>query len=385
VRLLLALAALIGPAGPAIAATQADASVPAPPLWQGIWSGTFGDEAVRVCLAGRGGYRFGAYYRMRTLRAVHLEPPGESENIWIEQDNRDPNRPRLTLDPAQSATLTGRWAQGGTTRPVRLTRLAGPAMGEETCGSLTFNQPRFTPVRIVSRRARLEGVNYTRLAAEVGPAFEVTVASFALDGATTGVRRVNQALRRVLPGEPAASEWFDCVRGNLNAHGSDGGYERTLEPTMISARWLAVRDHSDTYCGGNHPNVENRSRTFDLASGREINLHDWLTPAAVIRTRYPGSEEVYIQLTERFRRWVVGRPRRGDSDAADCRISILATECWDIRLTRTGLVFTPDLAHVAQACGEEFTIPFARLAPFLNTRGRLGVASLRPVARSGRR
>ena len=283
-RILLLFALLAGLTGPAMAQEAGEA---APPPWQGIWSGTLGDDAVRVCLAERSGYRFGAYYFARDGRAVHLEPPEEGTGIWIEQDNRDSSRPRWTLETDGAAVLAGRWTQGGATRPVRLTRLAGPALGEETCGSLIFNQPRFTPARIVPRRASHDGVAYTRLTAEVGPSFEATIASFALDGAGPGTRRINEALRQVLPGEPATSEWFDCVRGNLNAHGSDGGYERTLEPVMITARWLAVREHMETYCGGNHPNIENRSRIFDRASGREVNLHDWLSPRAV---RLPLSE-----------------------------------------------------------------------------------------------
>ncbi len=380
-KILLGLALLAGLAGPAMAGGQESAETPAP--WQGIWEGSLGDQAVRVCLVS-GAYSFGAYYYDRYRRVINLERP-ETGDVWIEQDNRDPARPRWTV-AMNGAELTGRWSQGARTLPVRLTRLAGPELGEDNCGSLLFNQPRFTPGRIVSQRATLDGVSYTRLTAEVGPAFEVTIMSFALDGEAPATRRINELLRQPLPTDPATSEWFECMQGNLNTHGSDGGYERTLEPVMITARWLTVRDHSDTYCGGNHPNIENLSRTFDRASGREVNLHDWLSERAVNRTRYPGSEEDNITLTEPFRRLVVGPRRRGgDSDAAECREAILGTEYWGIGLTRTGLVFSPSLAHVIMACGEDFRVPFARLAPFLSAQGRDGAASLQAIARPTRR
>jgi hypothetical protein len=366
---------------PAVAHAQAPDAPPAP--WQGIWRGTIGDQAVRVCLMS-GAYSFGGYYYDRHLRVIRLERP-DTGDLWIEEDNRDPNRPRWTVT-MDGAELAGRWSQGARTLPIRLTRIAGPAMGEESCGSLTFNRPRLTPTRIVSRRATRDGVGYTRLTAEVGPAFAATIESFALDGDSPATRRINQVLRQPLPIAPATSEWFDCMQGNLNTHGSDGSYERTIAPTMITARWLAVRDHSDTYCGGNHPNIANRPRVFDRASGAEINLHDWLAARAVNRTRYDGSDEEYVMLTEPFRRWLVGPLRRGaDDDATTCHEAIVGTEYWTIGLARTGLVFSPDLAHVIRACGEDFPVTFARLAPWLNAQGRAGAASLQPAARPARR
>ena len=65
---------------------------------------------------------------------------------------------------------------------------------------------------------------------------------------------------------------------------------------------------------------------------------------------------------------------------ADCEETVRSHEYWNIGLTRDALLFTPDLPHVAQACGEEFTIPFARLRPFLTEEGAANLRALQTEA-----
>ena len=42
-----------------------------------------------------------------------------------------------------------------------------------------------------------------------------------------------------------------------------------------------------------------------------------------------------------------------------------------------GFVFSPDLPHVSQACGDEFTVPFARVRALLTREGAANVDALR--------
>jgi hypothetical protein len=104
-------------------------------------------------------------------------------------------------------------------------------------------------------------------------------------------------------------------------------------------------------------------RNFDRSSGREIDLHDWLTDAGVERQRVEGTGDELKMLRPALRDAVLAGWRAEDEDCA----GVVRNEAfWSIGLTRTGFIFTPQLAHVVQACGDSFRVPFARLAPFLS-------------------
>jgi hypothetical protein len=133
-----------------------------------------------------------------------------------------------------------------------------------------------------------------------------------------------------------------------------------------------VNHHWDGYCGGAHPDVSNTARTFDLGTGQEVDVRDWFNASAVKRTLFEGEPEVFKTIQPGFRRVVIGR-WKGDED---CAGTIDTEEWWNFELTRTGFVFTPNLAHVAQACEEQFKVPFSKLLPYLTPEGRKIVAAL---------
>ena len=68
------------------------------------------------------------------------------------------------------------------------------------------------------------------------------------------------------------------------------------------------------------------------------------------------------------------------ADDAECTDAIKTDEYWHAELTRTGFVFTPELPHVAQACGEDFKVPFAKLAAYLSPEGKKQIAALQAEA-----
>ena len=45
---------------------------------------------------------------------------------------------------------------------------------------------------------------------------------------------------------------------------------------------------------------------------------------------------------------------------------------WNIHPDATGLIFSPDLPHVIQACAEDVHIPYKTLLPMLNAHGQEG-------------
>lgn len=350
---------------------------PPPPVWQGVWQGTVGTLPVRLCLARRTEiYTVGSYYYLARLRAIPLEQQGGSRE-WVEGfvTAGGPPAPRWRFETIGPDALAGQWRGGGRTLAFRLTRVAG-ALGEvEPCGSRLFNAPRLRPLRIATTRASKDGVAYTRLRFDPGPAFpDGKLASFALDGDAPATARINARLRRDTPVSPARGDWYECVAGGLAAHGVDGDYDQTIEPVLVTPRWLAATDATGYDCGGPHPDDAETSLTFDRTTGVEVDLHDWLTATAVERQRPSGIERPVVTLRPVLRRLILGEARDLDPE---CRDAAAAAAFWDIGLARTGLRFTPDLAHVEQACTQATLVPWRVLAPYLSAAGRAGAASLR--------
>jgi hypothetical protein len=359
---------------PLIALAAATAPVASADL-AGIWEGTIGNLPVRACLAPREWGPLGSYYYLSRGRLIALDAEPGTSGTYHENDVRDPDAPRWTIETANAGRLTARWAHGGRTLPVRLLRIAPASDGQDHCSGMEYHRPRLAGIRTVTARASLDGVNYSRTTLNHGGRFEASVEIFALDGSGAAVDRLNATLRQSLTGSPP--EWFECIRAALERFPSEGSFDQRLAPTLISRRWMGVVEQYDNFCGGNHPNHGRRYRTFDLASGEEVDLHDWLNASAVKRHRWEPDEEDIKTLQPEFRDFILAGWTAEDPDCAE---SVRSHEFWNIGLTRNGLIFSPDLPHVAQACGEQFALTFARLRPFMTEEGAANLRALQTEA-----
>jgi hypothetical protein len=238
---------------------------------------------------------------------------------------------------------------------------------------MIFHRPRLQGIRIIEKPATKFGVTYKRLILDHQGHFPaVSVETFQLSGNTPPIQRINAKLHEPLSGE--ASEWTTCIRLAV-AWGTDpGDWTETLEPKMITKHWMTVDHLAGGYCGGAHPNGDMIPRIFDLVSGREIDLHNWLTDQAVKRERFEGVKEEAKTLRPAFTKFILGAWK---SDDTDCNEVVRQAEFWHIGMTHAALVFTPELPHAAQRCVDDFMVPFARLAPYLSPEGKAGIASVR--------
>lgn len=350
-------------------------AAPAPDGLSGVWEGTVGDLPVRACFAQGARDAFGAYYYLSHRRLIALEPEEGTSGAFREVDSRDPERPRWAVAAAEGDRLAGSWTQGRRRLALRLRRVEGTGGDEGACASLVFHAPRLAGVRTVAESASIDGAAYTRSRLAGAGHFNAAVESFALDGDGEAVRRINERLAEPWAGDPP--EWFDCLRTALEQGPHEGDYHRTLAPVLVAGRWLSAVDRFDHYCGGNHPNHGQRYLAFDLSSGVEVDLHDWLGDAAVRRERPEWSGSDLTTFQPAFRDFILGGWTSGD---AECDEIVRDHERWTIGLRRDGLSFAPDLPHVAQACGDEFILSFDRLAPFLTREGEQAVRAMRPEA-----
>ena len=360
-----------------IALVAAAAAADAPPGLPGIWEGRVGSLPVRACFVSRDWTTFGSYYYMSHRRLIPLDSEEGDAAAFREGSSSDAAAPRWRIDSVAGNRLTAVWSQGRRALPVRLTRIASG--GEDgACADMAFHAPRLEGVRTVTRRATVDGVAYTAIALDHGGRFEAGVETFALDGSGEPVRRINAALGRSLAGNPP--EWFDCVSDAQVVSPHEGGFDERLAPGMISRRWLSVDKSQDSFCGGAHPNSDVTWPTYDLTTGREVNLHGWFVATAVNRRRVEGMDETLDSLQPAFRQVVLSG---WTADDPECGEVVRDADYWHIGLRRTGFLFSPSLPRVVQACGETITVPFDRIRPYLTREAEAFVDALQ-AERAGR-
>lgn len=341
----------------------------------GVWQGTLGAQPIRACFNQREWGAFGAYYYLDHLVSIPLQQPDGKKLTFVEGgDERDAASPRWTLDKPATDRLAGSWTQAARTLPIALTRVPLPKLKEDDtpCGSMAFQQPRMRGVRTLTRPAVKDGVHYTRLILDHGGHFgeNISVETFALAGDTPAVRRINAKLRKPLAGEPDG--WLACIRMAADTSPNGADNSESYEPRLFGRRWLVVMHHWDGFCGGAHPDSSNTPMIFDLTTGAEVDVFDWFNDKAIKREPVEGYEPL-ISLRPPFRSMVLGVWK---ADDAECTDAVRTDEYWHAELTRTGFTFTPDLPHVAQACGEDFKVPFSKLQPWLNDTGKTAIAAL---------
>lgn len=355
-------------------APPALAADPPPPNWHGIWRGTIGSAPVMVCLDSSRQYQRGSYYYLRRLVPIRLDWDA-SKARWNEMSAQDKVQATLHFDKIAGPRIEGRWTSGGKAFALSFDRIeAKPDADFGLCGNMEFVSPRLGATRVVEARATKDGTAYRKLALVPPANFpSVTIETFALAGRTPVIERINRALAQPLVAEESDDGWISCMRGNLAAHGVDGEYYESLEPGMIGPRFVAVIHQSGGYCGGAHPYSSTSNRTFDLAKGAEIDLNDWLKPRAITGKRYADTSDEAKMVTPAFRDFILAGWKYSDME---CREPVQRAEFWNIGLTRSGLSFSPSLAHVEQACGDDIAIPFARLAPWLSADGKAAAATI---------
>lgn len=355
-----------------ILAFAAAAAAPAVPRdLPGTWDGTIGTLPVRACFMQRESGAEGAYYYRSHMRAIALVDWNEPANVLHEGGGSGEGAPRWRIQSANATSASGLWSGNGRTLPIRLTRIARAQGDESPCGTLAFHQPRLEGIRTARARATLQGVHYTRITLDPRGRFEIAFETFALDGSSEAVRRINAVLGEGLAGNPP--QWFQCIQDSLGFTAFEGYFGESLQPVMISRRWMSVAHHWDGFCGGAHPDSSNTYKTFDLTTGAEFDVTDWLNDRAVERHGTRGSDDAYVTLRPALRDALLAGWRPEDPE---CGEGIRSTEFWNIGLGRDALNFSPSLPRVAQACGEDFEIPFAKLQSFLTPEGTRNLRAL---------
>jgi hypothetical protein len=160
----------------------------------------------------------------------------------------------------------------------------------------------------------------------------------------------------------------------LASSGLEGSYSVSIRPALISRSFMVSAESQGGYCGGAHPYHGIKWRNWDLRSGETINPWDWFAAAAVSQVKKDAYTDMNILPPLRkmlTKKWKATNPE------PDCAFVGEETNYWDLRLTRKGISFYPQLAHVMTACGDDIDFSFAELNPLLGPAGKKAMAEFR--------
>lgn len=368
--------------------------------WAGVWRGTLGEQRITVCFNHErydnqdsfyGNYYYDRYRKPITLRR---EPP---EQKWKELAV-SPVSGLWDLDRPAGDTVTGRWSKPGQKEslPVRLVRVPLPTPEKQTttekefareCASDAYNLALEVPPQVVAgevtqfegRRYRVHSVS---AATAGGDSLRVSVIELLEPGPQ--VEAINRRLMKSLPRtlEQMKKSLYWCRRNNLDSGGEDGEEMEWTEPKFWTDRWLSVEDRHSSNCGGAHPSAGGSYSTWDLATGKQVNLWTWFRNSRKpdSNPRYAGYYFSYaapeklndIIVKAAVRQSKAGRPKEPDS----CVDALEANAEYRLRLGKEGIVFSTVFPHVNQACDEDVEIPYRKLLPFLTKAGAEAVKTI---------
>ncbi len=359
----------------ALSASATPALADEAPAIDGVWQGRIGNLPVHACLMDVATDRArGSYFYLSQMEPIALDklPDGQG---WQEDAGA---KARWTITMAGANRITGSWTTGERTLPVTLSRVPMDADGEVdgACMADAYLAPRLVPPKLVAKPEVTGKFGFTRLVKDVGKGFaQVDISTFQLPVQRPGDQAINTALRALLNPRDGRADYIACMKANLFQTGTDGDLSFEASPAFVSTQFVSAALNEGGTCGGAHPYVASSHLTFDRASGKEVELGQWLAPKGMDVTWDPGAKYFERRIKEGLRRLVLAQmPEHED---AECNAARAEADYWDVALTPTGLTFEPDLPHALLACGDVAELSFAQLAPFLSPAGKAGAARMK--------
>lgn len=346
----------------------------------GLWQGTIGPQEVMVLLAPSA--CDARYYDRQQLWAIPLtEKDRRQGTLWLEPQDEDKEATwTFTALSPDGLALTGDWGSHDGQRhvPIHLKLLTPMPSTEGDDGksrydchvpSQAFDAPR------IARARQERAVGKTDILFRNGAAThryrQVSVLDAHILGFTLPDMGPVPGLRRALDdweGE-SVSLFYECTL-NMGARAdmANTDFNRELAPQFWNSKLLVLRETYSNYCGGAHPSGGiSGYMIWDLATDRRVDVWAWLKGV-----KQPGRIE-----SKRLLDLVSSHYGRRDETGQDsCADAMQGEEYFEVYPSGRGMVFSPSLPHVIQACAEDIEIPWAKMRPFLGPVGRKALSGL---------
>ncbi|HRH91776.1 MAG TPA: hypothetical protein PLW01_07665 [Agitococcus sp.] len=315
-------------------------------IYYGAWAGTIGKNKVQVCLA-----KYGAqYYYLRHKVGISLELDENNPIQWFETvKNRKTwdwdKTGSWTLDKITNNQIQGQWTSPNATQQelINLARIGN--LEDDICPSI-FYQPIENSLNFQYGKDKFGQVSFKTIITKTGTAFEVP------DSAKNS-KKINAFIMEWLKEQAVAG--YDC---QLNG---GGGWSKELRPILWTKKWLVLIDIlPDTYCGGAHGGWSIDHHTFNLTTGKKVNVATWFNQKVNYEPNN-DTKSAFTQLIEKL------NPRD------DCDSPMGLNEPYPLL---NGLVFPTSYSHAERACEDEIFISYKDLQPYLSKEGKAAIATI---------
>ncbi len=346
----------------------------------GLWQGTIGTLEVTTLLAPTAQGCGAAYHYKKHLWDIALiEKDRRQGGVWLESPRtvHEATWTFSTLAP-NGRSLTGEWRSGDGKRrlPIRLHLVALTPTTEGEHGKprydcsihdKAFNAPR------IARARQMRTVNPGDTTFQGADGLyryrHVSLLEGRVKGFTLPDSRHNPRLQQAMEDweNGSVTEFYGCTSSMSERNRIPPEYSRELAPQFWNARTLVLRESYSIYCGGAYPSggVSNYL-AWDLVADQPINITTWITGTDANSPGRVTLQKLLDLLATRYSR---------RNETGGCANALEGQEFYLMYPTKTGMVFSPSLPRVIQACAEDIEIPWAEMRPFLSPAGHKALAN----------
>ncbi|HEX5311835.1 hypothetical protein [Aquabacterium sp.] len=346
----------------------------------GLWQGAIGTQNVMVLLAPTG--CDARYYYRKHLWPILLEEKDRRQGkVWHEPQGEagEASWTFTALSP-DARVLTGEWRSHDGQRhvPIRLNLLApmpstdgedGQPRYDCSAHNKAFDAPRVAR----ARQERTVAANDTLFkGAEAAYRYRrVSVLGEHIQGFALPDMSPVPRLRRALDDweNDGVSQFYDCAFGmSGRSDMPDTDFYLELTPQFWNNKLLVLRETYSNYCGGAHPSGGISGHLlWDLAADRPVDVWKWMKGSD--QPKHIVSKRLLDVLASHY-------GRRNETGESSCADALEGTTFFDMYPSTGGMVFSPSLPHVIQACAEDIEIPWGKMRPFLTPAGQKAVTDL---------
>jgi hypothetical protein len=342
-------------------------SEPAPGLW-GVWHGKTDNAEIYLCVQADPGIspddNFAAIYTTADDQIELLDRDKNVQTIWSAR-NDDKVTATLSILSGGSIRLDRNAADLWSGIALASIPFAKEDGATRPCESPEFNQARavMPPLKVTSRT--LDGTAYDVLTL-VDPAGDGAVATFQLPPGSDGTDNINTWLRAVLPKKAEEAPYYTCTVEALGG-GRDSFWDQKILPEMISDRFIVVGDTADVYCGGPYPDTSTEWHVFDSRTGANVDTRNWIHPDAfnLLGPDAGAGPEIGDTEIETGFRDLLTQAYAATNPDESCSNFLNEVSVWNVRPSKTGLMLTPEVAHISQGCAEGLQVDYNAMEPYL--------------------
>lgn len=134
---------------------------------------------------------------------------------------------------------------------------------------------------------------------------------------------------------------------------TDAEYDVKRSKYHKTKQLISFEDTIYSYCGGPHPNIDNRGFIVEQKTGQRVTLG-----------------KIWPLLTKQLPSLYLSSLKASQDMKKECLEIVSEATNYTTYLAAGGLNIVPSLPHVAQACAETVTLPYSQLKKYANADGR---------------